>query len=160
MGTMYWIRVAGMIAVLGVVIWSMRQLNRGKTVVPTLSGPMSLCDTRMTWVEDLTSGVHLEEHNRHWMMTVKGSTMREIDGPEAERWFSRLCSAKLAVSKIEGDFKPVMKLGYVSGSPAEVSRAGEGEFKLSGETFRSPDLEEALRTLPNLPEAAKPGAHP
>jgi hypothetical protein len=160
MGTMYWIRVVGMIAVLAAVVWSMRQLNQGKTVVPTTSGPLSLCDSRITWAEDVASGTHLEEHNRHWMMTVNGSMMREIDGAEAERWFSRLCSAKLEVTKFTGDFKPALKLGYVSGTTTEVSRAAANEFKISTETLRSPDLEEALRTLPNLPEAAKPGAHP
>jgi hypothetical protein len=82
-----------MICSLAGIIWSMRRLNSGKSEVATINGPLSLCATRITWVE--ADGVHLEEQNTHWMRTVNGGSMAEVDGTEAEKWFSRLCSAKL-----------------------------------------------------------------
>ena len=151
-----------MIFILVAVIWSMRQLNQGKTVAVSASGAeFSLCPTRMLWVE--AGGAHLEEHARKWMMTLNSGPMHEIDGAEAERWFSRLCSAKLDVveaAEDKGDFKLAMKLGYVAGPVADVLMGPTSDiFKLGEHTFRSLEVAEILRTLPTLPEAAKPG-HP
>lgn len=162
MGTGYWLRVMMMVAALVGVIWAMRHLNSGKVEVPTIDGPLSLCATRITWVE--VDGLHLEEHKTHWMRTVNGGSMTELDGPETEKWFSRLCSAKIDLVQAEGEFHPAFRLGYVSGATAEVSRSisatsngGGGEFKMNGQAFKSEGLEEALRTLPNIREATKPG---
>ena len=151
-----------MIVILVAVIWSMRQLNLGKSVAVAASGTeFGLCPTRMLWVE--AGGAHLEEHSRKWMMTLNNGPMHEIDGAEAERWFSRLCSAKLEVveaAEDKGEFKPAMKLGYVTGPSADVLIGPTSDiFKLGDHTFRSPEVAEVLRTLPTLPEAAKPG-HP
>jgi len=159
MGWMYWLRVAGMVAVLAVVLWTMRHLNGGRVEVPLISGgPLNFCPTRVTWVEAVESGAHLEEHNTHWMMNEHQGALREVKGDSAEKWFSQFCSSQRDKANAgPGEFTPVLKIGYVSGPERVISRSPSGIFQSEGITFKSPDLESALRTLPTLPNAPKPG---
>jgi hypothetical protein len=154
MGTMYWLRVTMMVAIFIVVLWSMRQLNKGHH--SSAPATFSLCPTRITWIE--SNGTHLEELNTKWMLSQNKGPMHEVDGLAAEQWFSRLCSASLTKTKATADFKPLIKIGYITGPDRIVQASGE-DYKLEEFTFTSPELANSLRTLPTLPEPSAPG-HP
>ena|ERR1035437_6607977 len=156
MGTMYWLRVTIMVAILIVVIWTMRKMNTGHET--PVSANINLCPTRIAWIETPVDGAHIEEMQSKWLRTITGKT-QEIEMISAEKWFSNLCSITTKPTTGGEDFKPVLKLGYVSGPSLEVLMSRTGEFQWDGRTFQSQDLIEALRILPILPEATAPGSH-
>jgi len=163
MGTMYWLRVVGMVAVLTAVLWSMHNLNKGHTGIPLVapkgaSPVLELCPTRITWLDVAATGEHLEEHNTHWMKSVANGPMEELDAVSTEKWFSRFCQGKLTATDHKStDWKNVMKIGYVEGQERVLKVDGEHDFQIDGLSFKSDDLEAALSTLASIPKLKKPG---
>jgi hypothetical protein len=165
---MYWFRVLFMCGTLAVVLWAMYWLNSGKR--PSLSAPgakvvyhvgdaqnMVICPTRVTAME-LADGTRIYQEQMKWLRQDRGGKPVELNAIAVEKWFGANCMVHMR----EGDgpateFQPVLRLGLVSGQSEIIEQARNGDFRMKGHQFTSPQLTEALRQLPALPAATSPG---
>jgi hypothetical protein len=161
MGVGYWLRVVGMVIVLTAVVWAIHTFNKGQAGFPIIAeraAPvLAMCPTRIVWLDAVATGEHLEEHNTHWMKNISGSPMEELDAVSTEKWFSRLCRAELAKSEQGGEWKLIMKIGYVGNQERDLKADSNHNFEIDGISFTSKDLEKTLSALASIPKAKKPG---
>lgn len=167
MGTKYWARVFMMCVTLAAVLWAMYFLNRsrkqryyvppGAHVVYRVgdADTIVICPTRVTSLETADGQRVVEEHMK-WMRESAGSR-QELNAIAVEKWFGSNCSVKIRPGDSGSDFKPVLHLTLVDGQKETLEVGNNGDFRLNGREFVSPQLTEALRKLPSLPAAPKPG---
>lgn len=168
MGTMYWVRVGLMgIALVGVIM-SIRHLNtaRNSSRQGEVKSPVAklivgdgetedivLCPTRVAWLES-ADGTRIAEHSMKWSRDQNGQH-DELNAIDVEKWFGQNCTIRAQLSDVGQNFQPVLRIGFISGSPQTLARAPSGEFEWQGKKFISRDLEQALNALPTLPKATQ-----
>jgi hypothetical protein len=114
-----------------------------------------LCPTRVSSVSVIGKTALFQEDLK-WYRT-EGGQREEVDPIAVEMWFSEYCTVKgEPAEKPPGESQPVMTLAYVAGLPVTLQVAENGVYTLGKAHFRSAKLNEAIKTLTELPKASTP----
>lgn len=145
-------------------IYSLKQhgLNPRMAAAIGVAGPVStptridLCESRVQHLKT-ASGVELFENGFNWFIK-KGSVQKKLDPVAVEKWFGRNCAVYAenlrpnALKESEAA-EPVLIFGFVHGATEILRETAAGEFIWRQFSFRSDQLDKALRQLPELREA-------
>ena len=120
----------------------------------TAGKQVTWCDTRVTSVE--MAGLKLIQEGLKWF--VETETRAEADFVSVEKWFGRHCTLDINPVGLDSldlkKFDPLLTVSFVKGPQQQVLRSGEGIYLWQNQAFRSSELDEALKTLPDLPQRA------
>jgi len=112
------------------------------------------CETRVTSIE--VSGLKLAQEGLKWIIDM--GTRAEADFVSVEKWFGRYCTLAVEPVALEGlkldQFNPLFTVSFVQGPQQEILRSNEGVYLWGNRAFRSTELDEALKNLPELPQRA------
>ena len=110
------------------------------------------CETRVSSLE--MEGLRLFQEGLKWFMETDGK--KEADFVSVEKWFGRYCTLDVDPVVLEGlkldQFNPLFTISFVKGPQQHVLKSGDGVYLWGNQAFRSPELDEALRSLPDLPQ--------
>jgi hypothetical protein len=174
-GIYYWIRVGIMVVCFVVLVVTIRAMNSGQPVAsPILSAlgiksgtgdgvkeRITLCPTRVVSIES-SDGILLSEQNMKWFRETKGDDRVELDTVAVEKWFGHHCTVSAeSVVVTESAVDRGFTFTYVNGENAILSSVAgaPGVYRFAGRTFRSAELDAALRGFAELPLLKAPGTH-
>ncbi len=114
----------------------------------------NLCRTRVQAME-WADGKKIEEKKQGLKLTWEAHSpeARELPYLGVEKWFSRHCQIVVTkVTPVAGspEFKGFLTLVFVDGQKTQILRAADGVYDFDGQTFKSPDLDDALTELSQI----------
>jgi len=173
MGIGYWVRAVILCLSFSLVVWSMYSIRNhglGSGVNEVLTGDrtakvqssrVEICETRVKGLKT-SAGTEFYENGMSWFKKSSESHETKLDPVDVEKWFGHNCSLatedlRPVASNESAGALPVLTLNFIQGGPESVRQTPSGMFIWKQFSFRSPQLEGALKDLKNLREAGPAG---
>ncbi len=165
-----WFRALMMTVSLIVVVSAIRNMNN-RTLAPSLASVMGLPATsgakvaiagRLNWCETrvealaLANGTQIRQENFKWYR-ISPTGKQEVDSLAMEKWLGRNCTvdAELTQNSASDLPKKMLIVNFIKGKSQALLRYPTGEFAWAGQTFKSPELANALLDLESLPSSTR-----
>ena len=118
---------------------------------------LNWCETRVKSIET-ANGFKMTQSRMRWMQ--EKPIQKELDGLAVEKWFGQNCKvpielAEVRPTNVEFQSPAAMSVEFIQGGTADFIKAGMGAIRFKNRTFTSPELQQAIKDLEQLPEAKK-----
>lgn len=150
LSTYFWVRIGVMIVSFFAVVGLIYKLNQFSPSDLTLI----LCPTRVSAI-NTADGKGIVQEGMRWYRRNNGN-LEELDPVAVEKWFGRHCKIGIEPVQKAESTGVLFVVNFISGPPETLYMAGDGLFRWQNRTFKSQQLEDALRTLQDLPLFLRP----
>jgi hypothetical protein len=153
------LRLLTLILAFGLILYAMSALKGGGLppfIMSLLgtgpSGPrLSWCDTRVISLER-PSGLKIFQDHFKWKAQLGATDPRELDFVSVEKWLGRHCTVGIkpsAGAKLDTS-TPALVVEFLKGQKESLMTSAPGHYFWKGQSFESPQLDEALAQLDRM----------